>query len=185
MSVIEIIETSLPGVLIVVPRRYPDERGFLSEQFRDDRYAAAGIGPLVQDNLIRSRRGVIRGLHLQNPHPQGKLVMAIHGRILDVAVDVRRGSPCFGKAVAVELSDDNGRQLWLPRGFAHGFSVLSQEADVFYKCDDYYDPKAEITINHADPAIGIDWKVEQPILSPKDAKAPRLADIAGLPAYRT
>jgi dTDP-4-dehydrorhamnose 3,5-epimerase len=126
---------------------------------------------------------VVRGLHLQNPNSQGKLVTAIHGRILDVAVDVRVGSPFFGKSASVELSDENGRELWIPRGFAHGFSVLSDQADVFYKCDAYYDPQAEITINYADPALGIDWRVDNPVVSPKDSTARLLADIAGLPVY--
>jgi len=184
MSNIEIIETSLRGVVILAPRRFSDDRGFFAELFHADRYAAAGIaGPFVQDNVSRSRRGVVRGLHLQNPNAQGKLVTVMNGRILDVAVDVRVGSPTFGKAVAVELSDENGRELWIPKGFAHGFSVLSERADVIYKCDAYYDQKSEITVNYADPTLGIDWKVATPVVSQKDGAAPLLAGVVGLPVY--
>jgi dTDP-4-dehydrorhamnose 3,5-epimerase len=139
--------------------------------------------PLVQDNLSRSSRGVVRGLHLQNPNTQGKLVSVLRGKVLDVAVDVRRGSPTFGRHVAVELSEENRRQLLVPRGFAHGFSVLSETADFFYKCDAYYSPQDEIAVRWNDPAIGIDWKVEQPSLSAKDAAAPLLADVENLPVY--
>lgn len=133
--------------------------------------------------MSRSSRGVARGLHLQNPNPQGKLVSVLRGRVLDVAVDVRRGSPSFGRHVAVELSEDNRRQLFVPRGFAHGFSVLSETADFFYKCDDYYSPQHEIAVRWDDPAIAIDWKVEAPPLSAKDTAAPLLADAPNLPAY--
>jgi dTDP-4-dehydrorhamnose 3,5-epimerase len=179
-----VIETSLPGVWILESQRFADDRGFFAELFRVDRYAAAKInGPFVQDNMSRSRRGVVRGLHLQNPNPQGKLVSALVGHVLDVAVDVRVGSPFFGHTVSVELSEDNGRQLWVPEGFAHGFSVLSERADVIYKCTAYYDPGSELTINWADPALNIDWKVETPVVSSKDATAPKLADIVGLPVY--
>jgi dTDP-4-dehydrorhamnose 3,5-epimerase len=184
MSAIEIIETSLPGVLILAPRWFPDARGTFAELFRADRYAQTGIaGPFVQDNMSRSRHGVVRGLHLQNPNQQGKLVTAISGRILDVAVDVRVGSPHFGKSVAIELSDENGRQVWVPRGFAHGFAVLSEEAHVLYKCDAFYDPKSEMTVHYADPALGIDWRVAQPVLSAKDLAGTFLAETARLPVY--
>ena len=130
-----------------------------------------------------SAHGVLRGLHLQNPFTQGKLVSALRGRVLDVAVDVRRGSPFFGRHVAVELSEDNRRQLWVPRGFAHGFVVLSDTADFFYKCDDLYSPKDEVSIRWNDPAIGIDWGIANPSLSAKDAAAPLLADVETLPVY--
>ena len=157
-----VIETALPGKrLILEPRRFADTRGFFVELFRADRYReVVNAAEFVQDNLSRSRRSVVRGLHLQNPNAQGKLVATLTGRIRDVAVDVRRGSPTFGRHVAVDLSEDSGRQLWIPRGFAHGFSVLSERADVVYKCDAYYDSAAELTINWSDPAIGIDWGVE-------------------------
>ncbi|MGJ4952590.1 dTDP-4-dehydrorhamnose 3,5-epimerase [Bradyrhizobium sp. HKCCYLS20291] len=179
-----VIATALPEVLIVEPDRFGDARGFFLELFQATRYAAAGIsGPFVQDNMSRSAHGVLRGLHLQLPNTQGKLVSALRGRILDVAVDVRRGSPHFGRHVAVELSEDDRRQLWVPRGFAHGFAVLSESADVMYKCDAFYSPADEITIRWNDPALAIDWRVTAPTLSPRDAAAPLLADAARLPDY--
>jgi dTDP-4-dehydrorhamnose 3,5-epimerase len=180
----DIIKTAIPGVIVVEPKRFGDARGFFMELYRTERYAAAGIAlPFVQDNFSRSARGVLRGLHLQNPNPQGKLIGVISGRILDVMVDVRRGSPTFGKHVAVELSGDDGRQLFGPRGFAHGFVVLSEQADVFYKCDSAYSPADEIVLAWNDPALGIDWPVKEPQLSPRDAAGVRLADIAQLPPY--
>jgi dTDP-4-dehydrorhamnose 3,5-epimerase len=133
--------------------------------------------------MSRSGRGVLRGLHLQNPASQGKLVSVLRGRVLDVAVDVRVGSPNFGRHVALELSEENRRQLWVPRGFAHGFLVLSETADFFYKCDALYSPKDEITIRWDDPAIGIKWGIDNPALSPKDAVAPLLAELENLPVY--
>ena len=121
--------------------------------------STASRGPFVQDNLSRSAYGVLRGLHLQNPMTQGKLVTVLRGRVLDVAVDVRVGSPTFGRHVAVELSEENRRQLWVPRGFAHGFVVLSESADFFYKCDELYSPKDELVVRWNDPALGIAWGV--------------------------
>jgi dTDP-4-dehydrorhamnose 3,5-epimerase len=180
----KIVATELPEVIIVEPQLFGDQRGFFLECFQSERYAEAGISrPFVQDNMSRSGHGVLRGLHLQNPHTQGKLVSVMRGRVLDVAVDVRVGSPNFGRHVAVELSEDNRRQLWVPRGFAHGFAVLSESADFFYKCDDFYSPKDEMSVRWDDPAIGIDWKVESPSLSAKDAAAPLLADAKSLPVY--
>ena len=179
-----VIATEVPDLLIIEPRIFGDQRGFFLETFQDARYASHGIhGPFVQDNFSRSARGVVRGLHLQNPKLQGKLVMVLRGRILDVAVDVRAGSPTFGRHVAVELSDENHRQIWVPRGFAHGFAVLSESADFLYKCDDLYRPSDEITVRWNDPAIGINWGIESPVLSQRDAAAPVLADIKGLPIY--
>ncbi len=176
--------TDLPGVLIIEPTLFGDQRGFFLETFNADRYGGCGIpGPFVQDNLSRSSRGVLRGLHLQNPRTQGKLVTALHGEIRDVAVDVRLGSPTFGKHVAVDLSEHNRRQLWVPRGFAHGFLVLSATADVFYKCDELYSPQDEIVIRWDDPEVGIAWGVDVPSLSARDAAAPFLADAARLPRY--
>jgi len=178
------IETALPGVLIFEPRRFGDARGFFMETFQVERYAAAGITrPFVQDNLSRSSRGVLRGLHLQHPNPQAKLVCALRGAVLDVAVDVRIGSPTFGKSVAVELSEENGRQLFVPRGFAHGFAVLSESADFFYKCDNLYSPKDEIVVRWSDPALGIDWRIDNPSVSVRDAAALPLAAIDSLPHY--
>lgn len=179
-----IIKTDLPEVLIIEPELFGDQRGFFLETYQFERYAQSGVAqPFVQDNLSRSRHGVLRGLHLQNPGTQGKLVSALRGRVLDVAVDVRVGSPNFGRHVAVELSEDNRRQLWVPRGFAHGFAVLSEMADFFYKCDELYSPKDEISVRWNDPAIGIDWGLADPSLSPKDADAPLLADVKNLPRY--
>ena len=177
-------ETSLPGVVVFEPRRYGDPRGFFVETFQAERYAAAGVSrPFVQDNLSRSSHGVLRGLHLQYPNPQGKLVSVLRGTVLDVAVDVRRGSPTFGKSVTVELSEENGRQMFVPRGFAHGFVVLSETADFFYKCDNHYSPKDEITVRWCDPDLGIDWRVSDPKISAKDAAALPLSQIQRLPAY--
>lgn len=179
-----VIKTDLPEVLIIEPKLFGDQRGFFLETYQFERYAQSGVAqPFVQDNLSRSRHGVLRGLHLQNPFTQGKLVSALRGRVLDVAVDVRIGSPNFGRHVAVELSEDNRRQLWVPRGFAHGFAVLSETADFFYKCDALYSPKDEISIRWNDPAIGIEWGLAAPSLSPKDADAPLLADVKNLPHY--
>lgn len=180
----KVIATEIPEVLILEPQLFGDQRGFFLECFQAKRYAEAGISrPFVQDNMSRSGYGVLRGLHLQNPSTQGKLVSAMRGRVLDVAVDVRVGSPNFGRHVAVELSEENRRQLWVPRGFAHGFAVLSESADFFYKCDDLYSPKDEIAIRWDDPAIGIHWGLANPSLSAKDAAAPLLADVRNLPAY--
>ena len=179
-----VIATELPEVLIVEPKLFGDQRGFFLETYQFQRYVEAGIHrPFVQDNMSRSARGVLRGLHLQNHFTQGKLVSAMRGRVLDVAVDVRVGSPNFGRHVAVELSEENRRQLWVPRGFAHGFVVLSETADFFYKCDDLYSPKDEVAIRWNDPAIGIKWGIDNPSLSAKDVAAPLLAEIKNLPIY--
>jgi dTDP-4-dehydrorhamnose 3,5-epimerase len=180
----QVIRTKLPEVLIVEPKLFGDQRGFFVETYQLGRYVEHGITrPFVQDNLSRSGYGVLRGLHLQNPKTQGKLVSVMRGRVLDVAVDVRLGSPNFGWHVAVELSEETRRQLWVPRGFAHGFVVLSETADFFYKCDDVYSPKDEITVRWDDPAIGIDWGVAKPSLSPRDAAAPLLSEVKNLPVY--
>jgi dTDP-4-dehydrorhamnose 3,5-epimerase len=179
-----VIPTAISEVLIVEPKVFGDERGFFLETFRADRYAAQGIpGPFVQDNLSRSARGVLRGLHLQNARTQGKLVTVLRGHVRDVAVDVRRGSPTFGQHVAVDLSEENRRQMWVPRGFAHGFVVLSETADFFYKCDELYSPSDEIVVRWNDPALGIDWGGGSPTVSGRDAAAPLLADARGLPTY--
>jgi dTDP-4-dehydrorhamnose 3,5-epimerase len=180
----KVISTAIPEVLIVEPKLFGDQRGFFLETFQAQRYAEQGIpGPFVQDNLSRSSYGVIRGLHLQNPSTQGKLVSAMRGRVLDVAVDVRKGSPTFGQHVAVELSEENRRQLWVPRGFAHGFAVLSETADFFYKCDSWYSPENEMVVRWDDPAIGIDWQIDKPSLAARDANAPLLSELTNLPVY--
>jgi dTDP-4-dehydrorhamnose 3,5-epimerase len=179
-----VIPTDLSDVLIIEPKLFGDARGFFVETHQSARYGAHGIhGPFVQDNLSRSSYGVLRGLHLQNPMAQGKLVAVMRGRVLDVAVDVRLGSPNFGRHVAVELSEDNRRQLWVPRGFAHGFVVLSETADFFYKCDALYSPEDEIVVRWNDPAIGVEWGVENPSLSARDAAAPLLSEVKNLPIY--
>lgn len=179
-----VIKTELPEVLLVEPKRFNDPRGFFAETFHAGRFADMGVrGAFVQDNWSRSSLGVLRGLHLQNPNAQGKLVTVLRGRILDVAVDVRVGSPTFGRHVAVELSDENGRQLFIPRGFAHGFAVLSDIVDCYYKCDNFYSPSDEIVVRWNDPAINIKWNVPNPLISPRDAAAPLLADIPNLPKY--
>jgi dTDP-4-dehydrorhamnose 3,5-epimerase len=180
----KVVATALPEVLIVEPQLFGDKRGFFVETYQFMRYVENGIArPFVQDNLSRSAFGVLRGLHLQNPLTQGKLVTALRGKVLDVAVDVRVGSPNFGRHVAVELSEENRRQLWVPRGFAHGFAVLSETADFFYKCDNPYSRKDEIVVRWDDPDIGIAWNIEDPSLAARDAAASRLADAANLPIY--
>ncbi len=181
-----IIRTQIAEVLIIEPKLFGDNRGFFCETYQADRYAAYGITrPFVQDNLSRSAQGVLRGLHLQSPRSQGKLVNVSRGRILDIAVDVRLGSPTFGRHVAIELGDDSRRQLWVPRGFAHGFLVLSESADFFYKCDEYYSPSDELTVRWNDPALGINWGIATPTLSARDAAAPLLAAVKGLPRFGT
>ena len=179
-----VIAADVPDVLIIDPKLFGDQRGFFLETYQSTRYAEHGISrPFVQDNLSRSAYGVLRGLHLQNPMTQGKLVSVLRGRVLDVAVDVRVGSPYFGRHVAVELSEENRRQLWVPRGFAHSFVVLSETADFFYKCDEFYSPKDEIVVRWDDPAIGIKWGVENPSLSARDAAAPLLSEVKNLPVF--
>lgn len=179
-----VIQTPISGVIIIEPKLFGDQRGFFYELFKTDRYQACGVfGPFVQDNISRSARGVLRGLHLQNPNCQGKLVSVLRGRVLDVAVDVRRGSPTFGRHVAVELGEENRRQLWVPRGFAHGFLVLSEFAEFFYKCDEFYSPSDEIAVRWNDPALGIAWGIDSPLLSSRDAAAPLLDEVRALPAY--
>jgi dTDP-4-dehydrorhamnose 3,5-epimerase len=178
-------QTAIPEALIVEPKVFGDSRGFFFELYQSDRYAASGIpSHFVQDNLSRSTKGVLRGLHIQNPNPQGKLVTVLRGSVLDVAVDVRKGSPTFGKHVAVELNDTNRRQFWVPRGFAHGFVVTSESADFFYKCDALYSPKDEIVVRWDDPQLGIDWGNAAPVVSARDKDGRRLADLeARLPQY--
>lgn len=171
--------TDLPEILIVEPDVHRDERGFFLETWHAEKYAEGGIDvPFVQDNHSRSTRGILRGLHAQIARPQGKLVRASLGEIYDVAVDIRHGSPTFGQHVGVTLSADNFRQLWIPAGFAHGFCVTSEVAELQYKCTDLYDPTSELTLAWNDPALGISWPVESPLLSAKDAEGRALADFA-------
>jgi dTDP-4-dehydrorhamnose 3,5-epimerase len=180
-----VIETAVPGVLIIEPPLIGDARGFFMELYQEARYGGAGIAPrFVQDNLSRSAHGVLRGLHVQNPHQQGKLVTVLRGCVLDVAVDVRAGSPTFGAHVATELNDENRRQLWIPRGFAHGFLVRSESADFFYKCDEFYSAADEVVVRWNEPQFGIDWGCDSPQLSKRDREAVPLAELAGrLPRY--
>ena len=174
----------IPDVLLLEPKVFGDDRGFFMEMFHAARYAAVGIpGPFVQDNYSRSAKGTLRGLHFQEPQAQGKLVQVLAGAVYDVAVDVRRGSPTFGKWVAAELSSENRRQLWIPAGFAHGFCVVSDSADFHYKCTALYSPETERSIVWNDPDLAIPWPVAAPLLSPKDAGAPRLQDAPVLPGY--
>lgn len=173
-----VISTALPGVVVIEPDIHTDGRGFFLETYHAERYHEHGIdGPFVQDNHSRSIAGALRGLHLQIRRPQGKLIHVIEGEIFDVAVDVRRGSPAFGRWVGVTLSAENFTQCYVPPGFAHGFCVVSPIAQVEYKCTDLYDPSSEIGIAWNDPALGITWPVERPILSARDRLHPRLADL--------
>ena len=183
----EVIRTDIPEVVIIEPRVFGDSRGYFFESWSQREFDAL-VRPVrfVQDNESSSSYGVVRGLHFQKgAFSQSKLVRVVEGTVLDVAVDIRRGSPTFGRHVAVELDADSHRQLFIPRGFAHGFSVLSQHAVFQYKCDNYYAPQAESAIAWNDPALGIDWRVsaEDAILSEKDKRHPLLADCPDLFDY--
>jgi dTDP-4-dehydrorhamnose 3,5-epimerase len=173
----KVTETSLPGVLIIEPRVFPDGRGFFFETYNRERYSRHGMNnEFVQDNLSYSIKDTLRGLHYQLPHSQAKLVQVLSGEVFDVAVDIRTGSPSFGQWVGVWLSSDNKQQLYIPKGFAHGFCVLSDMALFSYKCDDFYAPDCEEGILWSDPDLGIDWPVKTPLLSDKDRKYPALKD---------
>jgi len=178
MDAIRKIPTSLPGVVILEPRVFGDERGFFLESYNERAFAELGIKErFVQDNHSSSRRNVLRGLHYQIKQAQGKLLRAVEGEILDVAVDVRRSSPTFGRWEAVRLSGENKRMLWIPAGFAHGFLVISEKAQVLYKATDYYAPEHERTLMWNDPDLKIDWKLEgDPIVSAKDQRGMTLRD---------
>jgi dTDP-4-dehydrorhamnose 3,5-epimerase len=175
---IRFLPTSLPGVLVIEPKVWRDDRGFFLETWQAERYAKAGIDVrFVQDNHSRSGRGTLRGLHANARRPQGKLVRCVEGEIFDVAVDIRRSSPTFGRWEGVRLSAADFRQIWVPPGFAHGFCVLSDAAQVEYKVTDYYDPDGDLYIAWDDPAIGIVWPLEAaPLLSSRDRQARRLRD---------
>lgn len=176
----EIIKTDIEGVLIIKPRIFTDPRGYFFESYNKKEFEEkVGNVEFVQDNESRSTYGVMRGLHFQKPpYAQAKLVRCVRGRVLDVAVDIRKGSPTYGRHVAVELTEDNHLQFFIPRGFAHGFAVLSDEAVFQYKCDNYYAPQADGGIAITDPSLGIDWHIDptRAILSEKDTKHPTLAD---------
>ena len=183
----KVTELSVPGVLLIEPKVFGDARGFFLETFQAQRYADAGVkDPFVQDNLSLSRRGVLRGLHFQNPQPQGKLVSVLSGEVFDVAVDIRRGSPTFGKWCGAILGEENKHQLWVPPNFAHGFVVLSEQALFSYKCTQLYKPEAEGVIAWNDPDLGIDWRFDgTPSLSARDQGGVRLRDypVEKLPTY--
>ena len=177
-------ETHLPGVLLLEPKVFADARGFFLETYNAARFRDIGIDDaFVQDNHSRSSRGVLRGLHYQEPKPQGKLVRCTRGNLFDVAVDIRVGSPQFGKWFGVELSEENMRMLWIPPGFAHGFCPLTDVADLMYKCTEIYDASADRAILWKDPEIAIRWPIENPVLSQKDAAAPLLKDARVLPSF--
>ncbi len=177
------IETSLPEVFLIEPTVFGDSRGFFLESYHAARFAEFGVkNPFVQDNHSQSVHGTLRGLHYQVRFPQAKLCRVIRGEVLDVAVDIRRGSPCFGQWTSVLLSAENKRQIYVPRGFAHGFVVLSEEAEFLYKCDDFYHPEDECGVAWNDPHLGIDWTLQQhgiiePLLSKKDAANPHLREL--------
>jgi len=182
----KVTQATIPDVLLVEPDRFGDARGFFQEIWHERRYADAGIaGPFVQDNMSLSGRGVLRGLHLQHPQGQGKLVFALQGEVFDVAVDLRVGSPTFGRWAGAVLSAEGGRQMWIPEGFAHGFCVLSESALFAYKCTAFYNRETELSVLWNDPEIGVDWPLADPLVSDKDAAAPPLAaiDRGRLPAY--
>lgn len=182
----KVIETALPGVLLIEPRVFRDPRGFFLESWHAERYADAGIDArFVQDNVSHSARGVLRGLHFQNPRPQAKLVSVLQGEIFDVAVDLRAGSPTFGRWVGERLCAGSMRQLYIPEGFAHGFAVIGEGAVVSYKCTAYYSPEHDRSLRWDDPEIGIDWPVTNPIVSEKDAGAPGLAEVGETALFRT
>ncbi len=177
----DVVLTKIPDVIRLVPRRFGDNRGFFTETWNQNRLADSGIETtFVQDNHSYSaEKGTIRGLHYQSPpHAQGKLVRVGRGAVLDVAVDVRKGSPTYGQWVSEELSADNGAQLWVPRGFLHGFITLTPDVDLFYKVDGYYSPECDGAVRFDDPDLGIDWGIDtaDAVLSDKDAKAPAFRD---------
>lgn len=183
----KIVETDLPGCLLIEPQVFGDERGWFYESFNADKLAQQGLEPkFVQGNVSSSLRGVLRGLHYQWPKPQGKYLSVIEGEIWDVAVDIRRGSPSFGRWTAAILSGENKRHFWIPEGFAHGFAVLSERATVAYLCTETYDRQADAAIRWNDARLAIDWPLGDPVLSDKDARAPFLEDVPEerLPVYR-
>ena len=185
---IQVLPTEIADVVILEPQVFGDDRGFFMETYHREKFTDLGLDfTFVQDNLSRSKKNVLRGLHYQLMTPQGKFVTAVRGKIFDVAVDVRRGSPTFGKWFGAVLSEENKRQMMIPEGFAHGFCVLSDEADVLYKCTGYYDPADDRGILWSDPDLAIEWPVGDPLLSEKDLRLPTLRQLPedSLPAYRT
>ena len=174
----KIAQTKLEGVVSIEPRVFSDSRGFFMESWHQGRYGDAKLpSRCVQDNISHSMRGVLRGLHFQNPNPQGKLVLVAEGEIYDVCVDIRRKSPTFGQWVGIHLSFENKLQFYVPPGLAHGFCVLSEKATVLYKCTDFYSPQSEHTLLWNDPVLGIQWPIKTPLVSEKDQKGVLLKDI--------
>ena len=175
----KVTETKLPGVFLIEPRVFGDERGYFFESYQEERYQAAGIpSRFVQDNVSKSQRGVLRGMHYQQGQPQAKLVQVVSGEVFDVAVDIREGSPNFGQWVGVVLTGENHHQLYIPEGFAHGFYVMSKTAVFQYKCSDYYAADKERGLVWNDPDVGIEWpEGPEPVLAQRDAEFPRLKDI--------
>jgi dTDP-4-dehydrorhamnose 3,5-epimerase len=183
---VKVTPQAIPEVLLIEPKVFGDPRGFFFESFHAERYAEVGVDlQFVQDNVSLSSRGTLRGLHAQHPTDQGKLVQVLQGEVFDVAVDMRVGSPMFGKWVGATLTAENHHQLWVPPGFLHGFCVVSESALFSYKCTDLYSPEHEIAVRFDDPSIGIQWPVENPLLSDRDAKHPMLSEIPRdrLPSY--
>ena len=182
----KVLPTKLPGVYIIEPQVFRDARGYFMETYHQRRYTENGINcNFVQDNLSSSIRGTLRGLHYQINHGQAKLIQVVRGAIFDVTLDIRRGSPYFGQWTSVNLTGDNKRQVFISEGFAHGFCVLSEVAEVVYKCTNFYVPEDEGGILWSDPDLAIDWPVAEPLLSAKDSGLPRLADVPPerLPSY--
>lgn len=178
-EIMTVSETTLSGVRLIEPDRYTDGRGAFMETWNARDYGRHGIDvTFVQDNLSRSRRHVLRGLHFQNPRPQGKLISVLEGEVYDVVVDVRAGSETFGEWMGMVLSAEKGQQLYVPEGFAHGFVVTSEEALFHYKCTDFYHPETDRALRWDDPTLAIDWPIDDPILSEKDATAPQLEDLS-------
>ena len=183
----KILETALPGVLVIEPRVFRDDRGFFLESFNADRFAQHGLPTVFrQDNHSHSMKGVLRGLHYQLRRPQGKLVSVIRGRVFDVAVDIRRGSPTFGEWYGTVLTEEDPRYLWIPPGFAHGFCTLSDVADFVYKCTEVYVGEDDRGVLWSDPSIGIQWPISNPVLSEKDQRMPTLSAVrTDLPEYES
>lgn len=182
----KLIETGIPGCVVIEPQVFGDARGFFYEGFNAQKYKSAGLDlRFVQSNVSRSAHGVLRGLHYQWPNPQGKLVSVLEGEVYDVAVDIRVGSPTFGRWAAAVLSADNKRHFWIPEGFAHGFAVLSDNATFTYQCTALYDRAADAGIRWNDGDVAVDWPISAPLLSEKDAAAPLLRDVPRekLPRY--
>ena len=178
---INLIQTTLPGVVIIEPKVFPDTRGFFLESFNSSDFEDAGLPTdFVQDNHSRSVQGVLRGLHYQYPHWQGKVIRVLVGEVFDVAVDIRQKSPDFGHWFGIKLTAENHKQLYIPSGFAHGFCVLSPVAEMVYKCTSRYEASEDAGVLWEDPDIGIEWPIENPILSEKDASAPRLQELSNL-----